>query len=122
MTIAGHGKADDSPAAQRKFVDMYQDLNAQAQKKYANVGTSTANQYIENAAATNPIDYVALNQEIGRSIERHYSNSTEQGALYMGDPYNYTPPTYEMPEPLKPVENNVQETTENAQENMDDED
>ena len=40
MTIAGHGKADDSPAAQAKFVDMYQDLNAQAQKKYANVGTS----------------------------------------------------------------------------------
>ena len=40
----------------------------------------------------------------------------------MGDSYNYTPPTYEMPEPLKPVENNVQETTENAQENMDDED
>ena len=120
--MMGLGKADDSPAAQAKFVNMYQDLNKQAQKQYSNIGTSTANQYIQNAAATNPIDYVALNQEIGRSIERHYSNSTEQGALYMGDPYNYRPPTYEMPTPLDPVENNVQETTENANENMDDED
>ena len=122
MTIAGHGKADDSPAAQAKFVDMYQDLNAQAQKKYANVGTSTANQYIQNAAATNPIDYVALNKNISQSIQNHYDRATEQGTLYMGDPYNYRPVDYEMPEPLDSVENNVEQITENAQENLDDED
>ena len=125
LTMMGYGnfgKPSDSPGTQAKFVSMYQQLNKDAQAQYKNIGTSTANQYIENAAETNPIDYVALNKEIGRSIERHYNNSTEQGALYMGDPYNYRPPTYEMPEPLKPVENNVAETTENAQENLDDED
>ena len=122
MTIAGHGKADDSPAAQAKFVDMYQDLNAQAQKKYASIGTSTANQYIQNAAATNPIDYVALNDQISDSIQSHYANAMEQSTLYMGDPYNYRPKTYEMPEPLDPVENNVQDIAENAQDNLDDED
>ena len=101
---------------------MYQDLNKQAQKQYSTIGTSTANQYIQNAAETNPIDYVALNTEIGRSIERHYNNSTEQGALYMGDPYNYRPPTYEMPEPLKPVESGVSDAQDKANEELDDED
>ena len=122
LTTLGLGKADDSPAAQAKFVNMYQDLNKQAQKQYSNVGTSTANQYIQNAADTNPIDYVALNDSISDSILNHYDKATKQEAFYMGDKYNYRPPTYEMPEPLDPVTNNVDNATENAEDGMDDDD
>ena len=52
--MLGYGKPDDSPASNAKFVDMYQTLNSDAQRKYADVGSDTANKYIQMAARTNP--------------------------------------------------------------------
>jgi outer membrane protein assembly factor BamD (BamD/ComL family) len=118
----GLGKADDSPAAQMKFIDMYSTANRDMQDNYNNYGQNTAYQYIQNAAATNPIDTVALQQSISDSIQNHYDQAEIQQAKYMGDPYNYRTPTYNMPEPLSPVENNVSETTQNANDQLDDED
>ena len=108
-------KLDDSPAAQAKYVNMYSDLNKQLQKDYQNFGEETSYKYIQNAAATNPIDYVELNNQISKGIQNHYDYAEIQQAKYMGDPYNYSPPTYEMPTPLDPVENNVSEATDNCQ-------
>ena len=44
-TLGGFYAPDDSPAAQAKFTDMHQTLNRDAQKKYSNVGVTTAAKY-----------------------------------------------------------------------------
>ena len=122
MTMLGYGpfgKPSDSPATQAKYVNMYSDLNKELQKDYQNFGEETSYKYIQNAAATNPIDYVELNNQISKGIQNHYDYAEIQQAKYMGDPYNYRPPTYNMPEPLDPVENNVSEEADEARDNLD---
>ena len=120
LTTLGYGKPSDSPSKQAQFVDFYQDLNSQAQQDYRNTGSDTAYKYVQNAAATNPIDYVALNTAISQQIQSHYDNAQIQSNYYMGDGYNYVPPTYQMPDPPKPIESNVGEIAEDASDKIDD--
>ena len=109
LTTLGYGKPSDSPASQAKFVDMYSNINEKNQDKYGDTGTSVAAKYIANAAATNPINYVALNQSISERIQDHYDRSEINQTLLMGDKYNYKPPTFQMPDPLKPVTSNAED-------------
>lgn len=44
-TLGGFYAPDNSPAAQAKFTDLNQTLNRDAQKKYSNVGVTTAEKY-----------------------------------------------------------------------------
>ena len=118
LTTLGLGKADDSPAAQMAYVDRYQTANADAQKKYEDVGSNTAYKYIANAAATNPIDYQKLNEQISGSIQNHYDNALLQSNYYMGDGYNYVPPTWNMPEPPKAIESDVADIAEQSNEEL----
>lgn len=120
LTTLGYGKPSDSPSKQAQYVDFYQDLNKQAQQDYRNTGSDTAYKYVQNAAATNPIDYVALNTAISQQIQSHYDNAQIQSNYYMGDGHNYVPPTYQMPDPPKPIESNVGEIAEDASDRIDD--
>ena len=120
LTTLGYGKPSDSPSKQAQFVDFYQDLNRQAQQDYRNTGTDTAYKFIQNAAATNPIDYVDLNKGIAQQIQNHYDKATEQSYYYMGDGFNYVPPTYQMPDPPKPIESNVEGIADEASDRIDD--
>ena len=112
MTMAGMGKADDSPAAQAKFVDFYQQLNRDAQQRYHGGEAPSAARYINMARGVNPIDYDKLNQSITDRINTHYNNSATIQDKYQGDTGNYKTPEYQMPEPPKPIENNLDEIAE----------
>ena len=120
LTTLGYGKPSDSPSKQAQYVDFYQDLNSQAQSNYRNTGSDTSFKFIQNAAATNPIDYVDLNKGIAQQIQSHYDNAQIQSNYYMGDGHNYVPPTYQMPDPPEPVESNVGEIAEDASDKLDD--
>lgn len=112
MTMAGLGKADDSPSAQARFVDFYQQLNRDAQQRYHGGEAPSAARYINMARGVNPIDYDKLNQSITDRLNSHYNNSATIQDKYQGDTGNYKTPEYQMPEPPKPIENNLGEIAE----------
>ena len=118
LTTLGLGKADDSPAAQAAFVDMYSTMNSDNQKKYDN--PNDAAKYIQRAAATNPIDYVALNNQISQSIQNHYDLADKQSTYYMGDGYKYRPPVYNMPENQDSIESNTDEIYDDVKDQLND--
>lgn len=118
LTTLGLGKADDSPAAQAKFIDMYSTLNRDNQKKYDN--PNDAAKYIQRAASTNPIDYVALNNQISQSIQNHYDLADKQSTYYMGDGYKYRPPVYNMPENQDSIEAGTDEIYDDVKDELND--
>ena len=73
LTMMGYGKPSDSPSANAQFTDMYQTMNADAQQKYANVGTDTANKYIQMARANNPVNY----EGIQKTLSGYYNDAGE---------------------------------------------
>ena len=74
--------------------------------------------YIANAAATNPIDYQKLNEQIAGSIQNHYDQAQIQSNYYMGDGYNYVPPTWNMPTPPKAIDSDVSDIADDASEKV----
>ena len=119
LTMAGLYKPSDSPASQAKFVDMYQTLNKDAQRSYSDYGELKANAYINNAAYTNPIDYEAQMTKISEGILNNYDEAMAQSNFYMGDPYKFEVPDYQMPEAPKPIESGVDEIADDATEKLD---
>ena len=73
LTTLGYGKPDDSPAANAKFVDMYQTLNSDAQAKYEDFGSDTANKYIRMARANNPVDFAGIQRTLSGYIDESVS-------------------------------------------------
>lgn len=119
MTLAGIGNPQDSPADTARFIGKYSDLNADAQKRYGNVGMDVANKYIARAAQTNPIDYEALDKQISQGIQNHYDQSTQQQALYQGDVFNYKTPEFKMPKPPAEIESNVSSIADDYKDDLD---
>ena len=119
MTLAGIGNPQDSPADTARFMGKYSDLNADAQKKYMNVGMDVANKYVHRAAQTNPIDTVKLDERISQSIQTHYDNAVKAQSLYQGDVYNFKTPEFAMPKPAAPIESNVEEIADKYKDDLD---
>ena len=90
LTIAGHGKPSDSPAANAGFVDMYSDMNDLNQQKYSGLGSRTAGNYIEDARSTNPVDMMKLNEAINDREAYHEGMATYEGLMAFGDLHNHT--------------------------------
>ena len=118
LTTLGYGDADDSPASQAAYVDFYQTLNKDAQDAYKTSGSSISDKW-KDSAKSNSIDHMAMRDAINESIQNHYDLATKQQTLYQGDPYNYVPKEYQMPTPLEPIENNVEDLKDDAEENLD---
>ena len=121
-TLGGMWDVDDSMAAQGKMIAGYDALNRQLQKPYEGAGGEIANKYIQNAAATNPIDYEALDAQIqGRQIY-HQDQATLQENKTMGDSWKFTPSDYKMPNALEHQDfsDSLGEATSNAHDEIDD--
>ena len=121
LTTYGYGKPDDSPAANAKFVDMYQTMNSDAQKKYADVGTNVANKYIQMGRANNPVDFEGIqktlsgykNEEgeiVPGTAQDFFNRALTRQTMFMGDYANFPVPNYTMPEPPDPISNDLEET------------
>ncbi len=125
LTTLGYGKPDDSPASNAQFVDMYQTLNSDAQKKYENVGSDTANKYIEMARANNPVNFQGIQQTLSGyyndegqfvpgTAQNFYDRAVARQTQFMGDYANFRPPEYIFPDPPAPIEDNLDEIAEDA--------
>ena len=119
MTLAGIGNPQDSPADTARFMGKYSTLNADAQKRYRNVGMDVANKYVHRAAQTNPIDTVKLDQRISEGIQTHYDNAVKTQSLYQGDVYNFKTPEFAMPKPAAPIESNVESIADKYKDDLD---
>lgn len=70
-------------------------------------GSSIANKYIRNAAASNPIDIVALDKHIRRGPLYHEAKSEIAGLLTYGDKYRNArenPLGWSQPDPMEGIE------------------
>ena len=93
-TLAGIWDADDSPAGVAKRLDMHQDLNAQAQKKYADT-SSIAQGAINRANANSSIDTAGLDERIRGREQNSYDRAALMSKSLWGDlanmNFNWTP-------------------------------
>jgi len=88
-TMAGYFHEEDSPAKSASFVDRYQTMNADAQKKYAT--PNHAQNAINNAASNKTIDVNALDQRIADRTAATRARSTVMAGDIFGDMFNYKP-------------------------------
>ena len=123
LTLSGHGKPSDSPAANASFVDMYSDMNDLNQQKYSGLGSRTAGNYIEGARSTNPVDMMKLNEAINSREGYHEAMSNYEGLMAFGDLHNHTPRPFSFAAAADPVDTSpVTDAAEDAYDRMDDED
>ena len=88
------------------FVSKYSNANRQAQAGRSD-GSSIANKYINNAAASNPIDIVALDKHIRKTPLYSEAKSELAGLLTYGDKYRNARenlPNWSQPTPMEGVE------------------
>ena len=88
------------------FVSEYSNVNRQAQAGRSD-GSSIANKYINNAAASNPIDIVALDKHIRRTPLYSEAKSELTGLLTYGDKYRNSRENlsgWSQPTPMQGVE------------------
>ena len=96
----------DSTIDGGEFVSKYSNANRQAQAGRSD-GSSIASKYINNAAASNPIDIVALDKHIRRTPLYSEAKSELQGLLAFGDKYRNSRenlPNWSQPNPMESVE------------------
>ena len=97
---------------------MYQTMNADAQKKYKNVGEDTANKYIRMGRANNPVDFAGIqrtlsgykNEEgeiVPGTAQDFFNRALERQTMFMGDYANFPVPDYAMPDPPKAIDDDL---------------
>lgn len=92
-TMAGYYAPNDSPAANAAFVDQYQTMNADAQKKYNPFGTAEG--YIARGKNVGNMDMSVVNQMNLLRPELAYARADLSNLDTYGDRYKAPRPTYE---------------------------
>ena len=102
-TLGGFYAPDDSPAGQAKFVDLNQDLNAQAQKRYAGEGLKTAMKY--SGFRGGNYDAVGIEGAVSGAGDRFRDMATVADVNTYGDRDAVTGgPSFEFGDPIESVE------------------
>ena len=118
-TLGGFYDVDDSPAAQAKFVDQQQTMNRDAQKKYSNVGITTANKYAGFRGGN--IDIKALQRRIDGNEQYFRDRATIQEVKTYGDraaKFEYKP--FEFGDPIEEVKSNADKIAKGYKDDIDD--
>ena len=101
-TMAGYYKTGDSPAKSAAFVDRYQTMNSDAQKKYSGSGTAA-----KTIAAANELSSIDTKQlDMANRLRPEISRARHKNAMLniFGDMYKMNTPTWgsaERPDPVK---------------------
>ena len=102
-TMAGFYEVDDSPAAQASRLQMHQDLNADAQKKYKD--TSHISQgAIDRARQNAYIDPAALDKRISQREQYSRDKAKTMGNNIFGDMGAFGTPTWNSSKPAEKQE------------------
>jgi len=105
-TLGGFYAPDNSPAAQAKFTDLNQTLNRDAQKKYSNVGVTTAEKYAGFRGGDTNIQ--GLQKRIDQNDQYFRDLSTIQEVKTYGDRAAKTKyPTFQFGDPIQEVKSNA---------------
>ena len=105
-TLGGFYAPDNSPAAQAKFTDLNQTLNRDAQKKYSNVGVTTAEKYAGFRGGDTNIQ--GLQKRIDQNDQYFRDLSTLQEVKTYGDRAAKTKyPKFEFGAPIEEVKSNA---------------
>ena len=105
-TLGGFYAPDNSPAAQAKFTDLNQTLNRDAQKKYSNVGVTTAEKYAGFRGGNTNIQ--GLQKRIDQNDQYFRDLSTIQEVKTYGDRAAKTKyPTFQFGDPIEEVKSNA---------------
>lgn len=118
-TMSGFYDADDSPAAQAKFVDQAQTMNRDAQKRFANVGAETAAKY--SGYRGGDVNIKGLQSRLDKNHNYFFDLATIQGVKTYGDRDAITKyPKFEFGDPIKPVESNAGKIADKYRDDIDD--
>ena len=118
-TLGGFYDVDDSPAAQAKFVDQQQTMNRDAQKKYSNVGMTTAAKYAGFRGGD--VDIKALQRRIDGNDQYFRDLATIQEVKTYGDraaKFEYAP--FEFGDPIEEVTSNADKIAKGYKDDIDD--
>ena len=118
-TLGGFYAPDDSPAGQAKFVDQAQTMNRDAQKKYSNVGVTTAAKYSGQGAGK--VDVKALQRRIDGNEQYFRDRATVQEVKTYGDraaKFQYKP--FEFGDPIQEVKSNAGDIARGYRDDIDD--
>jgi len=119
-TLAGFYDVDDSPAAQAKQFDLYNDLNNQSQKRYAGEALKTANMFGNFDAR----DYTSesIENASNRATQNFYDRSDVETALTFGDVWNkdYMTEKWQNPEAPAEIKSEAGELAEDAKDDIED--
>lgn len=100
-TIAGYFYDEDSPGKSAAFVDRYQTMNSDYQKKFENRGR--AQDAINKADANQTINIDNLDQRIEARTKANRARSTVMAGEIFGDMFNFSPDKFKGPEAQDPV-------------------
>jgi len=118
-TLGGFYDVDDSPAAQAKFVDQQQTMNRDAQKKYSNVGVTTADKY--SGSRGGYVNMKNLQQRIDSNEQYFRDRATIQEVKTYGDraaKFNYKP--FEFGDPIEKIESRADDIAKGYKDDIDD--
>ena len=100
--MGGYFHDEDSPGKSAAFVDRYQTMNSDYQKKFENRGR--AQDAINKADANQTINIDNLDQRIEERTKATRARSTAMAGNIFGDMFNFSPDKFKGPEAQDPVE------------------
>ena len=119
-TLGGFYDANDSPAAQAGFVDMYSRANAKNQTRYAGDAMETFAKYgnLDARGYTNE----SMDTTLGRSIQNSQDRADTQTGLVFGDIWNdnYITESWKMGSPPEEIKSNAGELADEAKDDIED--
>ena len=118
-TMGGFYDVDDSPAAQAKFQDMYNDFNKDNTTRFAGEAMQTVSMFDTDARSYTD---EAMENAIGRSTQYSFDRADRQTGHVFGDIWNdnYITEDWKMPTPPKAIESNAGELADEAKEDIED--
>jgi hypothetical protein len=118
-TMGGFYDVDDSPAAQAKFQDMYNDFNKDNSARFAGQALETVGMFGTDMRGYTP---EAMGNTIGKSTQYSFDRADRQTGQVFGDIWNdnYITENWKMPTPPKEIESNAGELADEAKEDIDD--
>ena len=118
-TMGGFYDVDDSPAAQAKFQDMYNDFNKDNGKRFAGEALETMALFKTDARGYTP---ESMGNAIGKSTQYSFDRADRQTGHVFGDIWNenYITENWKMPTPPKAIESKAGEIADDAKDDVDD--
>ena len=119
-TMYGMYEQDDSPAAQKDFMDRYTSENTSKQQRYAGDAMNVFNKYGKLDARAYSDE--SMENAIGRSTQYSYDRADRQTGLVLGDIWHdqYNTSSWNWPKAPDEIKSNASQIAKDAKEDIED--